>query len=194
MRLDTGLCARSVLAGVLLAFVLTNVGLAQERQAPPAGAAQPAQPAQGGQGQPAQAQQPGPPPVWVVSCDNNQGRLDCRAGQTVFVKPTGQRLLSVAVRVPADTKKPVLLLQVPLGVYLPAGASLEIGKTGAKTLPYRGCDQAGCLAEYAITDEEIAAMAKGSDLTISVQNQNRKPAFTITVPVTGFAAAYAKVK
>ena len=51
-----------------------------------------------------------------------------------------------------------------------------------------------CLAEYAITDEEIASMAKGSDLTISVQNQNRKPAFTVTVPVTGFAAAYAKVR
>jgi invasion protein IalB len=190
MRLDTGLCAQRVLAGTLLALLMTNTGLAQEKQTQPA---EPAPPAQGGQTQPNQVQS-GPPPVWVVSCDNNQGRLDCRAGQTVFIKPTGQRLLSVAVRVPADTKKPVLLLQVPLGVYLPAGASLEIGKAGAKTLPFRGCDQAGCLAQYAITDEEIASMAKGADLTISVQNQNRKPAFTVTVPVTGFAAAYAKVK
>ena len=66
--------------------------------------------------------QPGPPAIWVVSCDDNNGRLDCRAGQSVFIKKTGQRLLSVAVRVPADTKKPVLMLQVPLGVYLPAGA------------------------------------------------------------------------
>ena len=130
----------------------------------------------------------------MVSCDDNQGKLDCRAGQSVFIKPTGQRLLSVAVRVPADTKKPVLLLQVPFGVYLPAGASLQIGKAGAKTLPFKGCDRQGCVAEYAITDAEIAAMAKGSDLTISVQNQNRQPAFTVTVPVTGFAAAYAKVR
>jgi invasion protein IalB len=190
MRLDTGLCTQSALGGALLVFFTTTTGFAQEKQTQPAEAVQPAP---GGQIQPNQAQS-GPPPVWVVSCDNNKGRLDCRAGQTVFIKPSGQRLLSVAVRVPADTKKPVLLLQVPLGVYLPAGASLEIGKAGAKTLPYRGCDQSGCLAEYAITDEEIASMAKGSDLTISVQNQNRKPAFTVTVPVTGFAAAYAKVK
>ena len=122
------------------------------------------------------------------------GKLDCRAGQSVFIKTTGQRLLSVAVRVPADTKKPVLMLQVPLGVYLPAGASLQIGKDEAKTLPFRGCDRGGCVAEYAITETEIAAMTKGSDLTISVQNQNQQPAFTVTVPVTGFAAAYAKVK
>jgi invasion protein IalB len=86
------------------------------------------------------------------------------------------------------------MLQVPLGVYLPAGASLQIGKDGARTLPFKGCDRQGCVAEYAITDAEIAAMAKGSDLTISVQNQNRQPAFTVTVPVTGFAAAYAKVR
>ena len=102
--------------------------------------------------------------------------------------------MSVAVRVPADTKKPILLVQVPLGVYLPAGASLQIGKDEAKTLPFSGCDRGGCVAEYAITESEIAAMTKGSDLTISVQNQNRQPAFNVTVPVTGFAAAYAKVK
>ena len=118
---------------------------------------------------PAPPAQPGPPPIWVVSCDNNNGKLDCRAGQSVFIKTTGQRLLSVAVRVPADTKKPILMLQVPLGVYLPAGASLQIGQDEAKTLPFKGCDRAGCVAEYAITEAEIAAMTKGSDLKISVQ-------------------------
>ena len=135
-----------------------------------------------------------PPAIWVVNCSDNRGTLDCRAAQQVVIKTTGQRLLAVAVRVPPDTKKPVLMLQVPLGVYLPAGASLQIGKDEAKTLPFKGCDQGGCVAEYAITEPEIAAMTKGSDLTVSVQNQNQQPAFTITVPVTGFAAAYAKVK
>ncbi|MGH6825778.1 invasion associated locus B family protein [Methyloceanibacter sp.] len=161
---------------------------AQQRQPVPVPGATPAQPAQPGQ------QQPAPPPIWVVSCADNRGRLDCRAGQSVFIKNTRQRLLSVAVRVPPDTKKPVMMLQVPLGVYLPAGASLQIGQDEAKTLPFKGCDQGGCVAEYAVTEAEIAAMAKGSDLKISVQNQNQQPAFTVTVPVTGFAAAYAKVK
>ncbi len=135
-----------------------------------------------------------PAPIWVVNCSDNGGKLDCRAGQSLFLKNTGQRLLSVAVRVPADTKKPVLMVQVPLGVYLPAGASLQIGDGEPKTLPFKGCDQGGCLAEYAVTEAEIAAMTKGSDLKVSVENQNQKPAFTLTVPVTGFAAAYAKIK
>lgn len=76
---------------------------------------------QEGKGQQAQAAAPDqtrPPPIWVVNCTDNKGRLDCQAGQAIFLKTTGRRVLSVAVRVPADTKKPVMLLQVPLGVYL----------------------------------------------------------------------------
>lgn len=135
-----------------------------------------------------------PPAIWVVSCGDNRGKLDCRATQQVYVKTTGQRLVAVAVRVPPDTKKPTLMLQAPLGVYLPAGVSLQIGKDKAVTLPFKGCDRFGCLAEYKLNDAELAAMLKGSGLTISVQDQSQKPAFTITVPVTGFAEAYAKIK
>lgn len=181
MCLATNLNSSKFAIGVsaLLSLLsLTGGALAQSQQ-PKAAAAQPA------------AQ---PPAIWVVNCGDNKGKLDCRAAQSVFIKNTGQRLLSVAVRVPPDTKKPILLLQVPLGVYLPAGASLQIGEDAAMTLPYKGCDQSGCVAEYAVTDAEIASMTKGSDLKISVQNQNQQPAFTITVPVTGFGAAYAKVK
>ncbi len=182
MRLAANLCGWSIVTSAVLAFFMATGGLAQTAQQPAT---------------PAQAQQPGkavPPAVWIVNCENNRGKLDCRASQSIFIKSTGQRLLSVAVRVPSDTKKPVLMVQVPLGVYLPAGASLKIGQDEAKKLPYRGCDQAGCVADYAISESEIAAMTKGADLTVSAQNQNQQPAFTLTVPTTGFAAAYAKVR
>jgi invasion protein IalB len=181
MRLVSKLCGLRLIGSSILVLLMTAAGLAQtveQKQPSP----------QAGQ------QQARPPAIWVVSCADNNGKLDCRAGQTVFLKNTGQRLLSVAVRVPADTKKPVMMIQVPLGVYLPAGASLQIGEDKAKTLPFKGCDQGGCLAEYAVTEAEIAAMTKGSELKVSVQNQNQQPAFTLTIPVTGFAAAYAKVK
>ena len=138
------------------------------------------------------AAQPGPPPVWVVNCSET-GALDCRAGQAVFIKTTGQRLLSVAVSVPADTKKPVMLLQVPLGVYLPAGVSLQIGKDAPRHFHTKGARRVGA-SQIRRDRSQIGAMLKGSDLTISVQNQNRQPAFTVTVPVTGFAEAYAKIK
>jgi invasion protein IalB len=113
--------------------------------------------------------------------------------QSLFVQQTGQRLLTVAVRIPPDTKKPVLLLQLPLGIYLPAGATLQVGKDQAKAVPLQTCDQNGCIAEYPITDAEIAAMAKGADLTISMQNMKKEPV-PFTMPILGFAGAYAKIK
>jgi invasion protein IalB len=142
----------------------------------------------------AQAGQPSQPqPNWIVTCSQATAGLDCRAGQSLFLRKTRQRVLSVAVRVPADTKKPVLLMQLPLGVYLPAGATLQIGKEEAKTLPFLGCDQGGCVAEYPVTDGELAAIVKGADLTISAQTGSKKP-FSLTVPALGFGAAYAKIR
>jgi invasion protein IalB len=182
MRLSTNIGARKrqIAGGAFLCLLALGSGaLAQtQQQRAPAPQAQPSR----------------PPAIWVGNCQDNNGKLDCRAGQAVFVKNTGQRILSVAVRVPADTKKPILMVQVPLGVYLPGGASLQIGQDQPKVLPFKACDQGGCLAEYPATEAEIAAMSKGADLKVSVQNQNQQPAFTVTVPTTGFSAAYAKVK
>jgi invasion protein IalB len=132
-------------------------------------------------------------PTWSMNCANRNGGLDCRAVQSLFMKSTGRRLLSVVVHVPPDTKKPELLLQLPLGIYLPAGASLQIGKDEAKTVPFKSCDQFGCLAEYAITEAEIAALSNGQDLKLTMVNLQNEP-ITLTVPSLGFADAYAKVK
>ena len=171
MCLSPKRCGQRLIAGVVLGLLMTASGVAQTTQ-----------------------QEEGPPPVWTVNCLDNQGKLDCRAVQSAFDTRTGQRVLAVAVRVLPESKKPVLMVEVPLGVYLPAGASVQIGKDKAKVLPFKGCYQAGCVADYDITESEISAMTKGSDLKISVQNQAQKPAFDVTIPVTGFADAYAKVK
>jgi invasion protein IalB len=183
-------CAVAVLlSGAALYFYPLSSGVAQtaqEKQPTPGAATEtPTQPAPG--------QAAPPQPTWAMNCGNTPQGLDCRAVQSLFLKNTGQRLLSVVVHVPADTKKPVLLMQLPLGVYLPSGATLQIGKSEAKSVAFKSCDQFGCIAEYPITEAEIAAISKGSDLTITMQNLRKEPV-TVTVPSLGFAAAYAKVK
>ena len=39
----------------------------------------------------------------------------------------------------------------------------------ARRFRSRACDRGGCIAEYAVTDAELGAIAKGADLTISAQ-------------------------
>lgn len=189
MRFCSKISARKLtIAGgaVLCLLGFGTVAVAQTAQ--PKGAPQVNAPADAA-GQPSQ-----PQPNWIVTCSQTRPGLECRAGQSLFLRQTRQRVLSVAVRMPADTKKPVFLMQLPLGVYLPAGATLQIGKDEAKTLPFTNCGQGGCIAEYAVTDAELAAIAKGADITISAQRSGDRKPFTLTVPALGFAAAYAKIK
>jgi invasion protein IalB len=189
MRLYAEMSPRilTLTAGALLCLVsFGGGGIAQTAQ--PKGQAHQVEAPADAAGQPSR-----PQPNWIVSCNQTRAGLECRAGQSLFLRKTRQRVLSVAVRMPADTKKPVLLVQLPLGVYLPAGATLQIGKLEAQTLPYISCNQGGCIAEYAVTEGELNSIVKGSDLTISAQTTERKP-FTLTVPALGFAAAYAKIK
>ena len=140
------------------------------------------------QGEPAPNQ---PQSIWGVNCAGVPGGLDCRAVQNVRMTNTGQ--LSVAVRLVPETKKPMLLLVVPLGIQLPAGVTLQFGQEEARVVPLQNCDASGCLAQYALTDADIAAMVRGQTVTVKVQDPN-KQTISVQVPSTGFAAAYAKIK
>ena len=189
MRLKLSACKLLIAGGAALLCLLDfGSGALAQAQQPKTPAAQGTTAPAESAGQPSQ-----PQPNWVVRCSQTRAGLECRAGQSLFLKTSRQRVLSVAVRMPADTKKPVLLLQLPLGVYLPAGTTLHIGKGEARTLPFISCDRGGCLAEYNVTDAELSSVAKGADLSISAQDTQKKP-FTLTVPALGFAAAYAKIK
>ena len=133
-------------------------------------------------------------PVWVVNCSNSGAGLDCRATQSIFHEKTRQFVLSFAVRVPPDTKKPVILIRVRLGLYVPAGVLIQFGKDPVRAVPLQSCDRTGCYAEYDIADGEIAAMMKGKDVTISAQTPKREEAFNLRLSTKGFEAAYAKIK
>ena len=155
----------------------------EAQQSPIPEAQQPTSP----QGQPA-------PPQWALGCSNTQAGLDCSATQSILVAQGGRNVrVSALVRIPPDTKKPVLLLALPLGVYLPSGVTLQFGNGGPKAIPFQSCNPSGCVAEYAIAQAEIASLQNGTGLTLSVQTVD-KTSFKFNLPAAGFAAAYAKIK
>jgi invasion protein IalB len=132
-------------------------------------------------------------PDWAVNCSTVQTQLTCVASQSFFVKETGQRFMTVSVNPPRADKKTTLVLQLPLGIYLPAGVSMQFGKAAAKTIPIISCDQSGCYAEYAVTDAEVKSMLNGENLQVAVQTRDQKP-LSVTVPFAGFDVAYSKLR
>jgi invasion protein IalB len=132
-------------------------------------------------------------PTWQVSCTNSPSGMNCRAIQMLFITKTGQRVMTIAVHLLPDSDVPEMLLALPLGGYLPAGAVLRFGKEQAKTVPIESCDRSGCLAKYTVTQADLASLLKGTDLTISMQDVQKRP-IAYTVPAAGFAEAWAKIK
>jgi invasion protein IalB len=136
-----------------------------------------------------------PPPGWAARC-GSAGRdapLECAIEQSAVLPRTGQLVILVNIRVPADTHTPSALIQLPLGLNLPGGAKLQVDDGAATDMQIQTCEARGCYAGTTIAPDLLAAMKSGKQLKISFQNLN-KETLTVPLPLADFAAAYDKIK
>jgi invasion protein IalB len=139
---------------------------------------------------------PAPPaPGWIARCGSasRDAPLECAIEQNAVLPKTGQLVIAVNIRVPADTHTPSALIQLPLGLNLPGGAKLQIDDGKAVDLQIQTCEARGCYAGTAIAPDLLAAMKAGKQLKISFQNL-AKETLTVPLPLADFAAAYDKIK
>jgi invasion protein IalB len=149
--------------------------------APPAGTAAPATP-------PAS-------PGWAVRCSSasRDAPLECAIEQSAVLTKTGQLIILVSVRVPGDTHTPVALVQLPLGLNLPAGAKIQIDDGKTVDLQIQTCENRGCYASMPVAAELLSALKSGKQLKVLFQDM-AKETITIPIPLADFAAAYDKIK
>jgi invasion protein IalB len=136
-----------------------------------------------------------PPPGWIARCASasRDAPLECAIEQNAVLPRTGQLVIAVNIRVPADTHAPSALIQLPLGLNIPNGAKLQVDDGKATDLQIQTCEARGCYAGTAIAPDLLAAMKSGKQLKVSFQNLN-KETLTIPLPLADFAAAYEKIK
>ncbi|MBH5367083.1 invasion associated locus B family protein [Bradyrhizobium glycinis] len=179
----------------LAAAVLLSAGAAHAQQgtkknAAPAPAAQPA-PA------PTQAQADGASgqPGWIVRCTSasRDAPLECAMEQNAVLTKTGQTVVLINIRIAPDTRTPIALLQLPLGLNLPVGAKLQVDEGKTADLQIQTCENRGCYASTPIAADLLAALRSGKQLKVSFQNM-AKETIAIPMPLGDFAAAYDKIK
>jgi invasion protein IalB len=192
--------AKPLALAILLAVGLAAAGHAQSApkakgpasagQAAPAAAA-PAAPPAADQGAASAPPQPG----WAARCSSvsRDAPLECAIEQTAVLTKTGQLIVLVNIRVPSDTRAPVALVQLPLGLNLPAGAKLQIDDGKAADLQIQTCENRGCYASTPVAADTLAALKSGKQLKVSFQTMT-KETITIPMPLGDFAAAYDKIK
>jgi invasion protein IalB len=135
------------------------------------------------------------PPGWVARCSSasRAASLECAIEQSAVLTKTGQLIVLVNVRVPAETRAPIALVQLPLGLNLPAGAKIQVDDGKTSELQIQTCEARGCYANVPISPDVLAALKSGKQLKVSFQNL-AKETITIPMPLADFAAAYEKIK
>nr|WP_245313115.1 invasion associated locus B family protein [Bradyrhizobium macuxiense] len=134
-------------------------------------------------------------PGWVARCTSasREAPLECAMEQTAVLSKTGQLVVLVNIRVPGDTRVPVALIQLPLGLNLPVGAKLQVDEGKAVDVPIQTCEARGCYVNAPIAADILSALKSGKQLKVSFQNLS-KETITIPMPLSDFAAVYEKIK
>jgi invasion protein IalB len=85
----------------------------------------------------------------------------------------------------------LIAFMVPHNVLLEAGLGLQIGKDPVKVVPYRSCNNVGCLAVQPLDDATRSALNSNTETKISFTGAqpNDKPQ-TFTVSFKGFSPAF----
>jgi len=177
-------------------FALCGQGHAQApapkaKNAPPVAQAAPGPTAAASEGAGASA----PPPGWIARCSSGSraSSLECAIEQSAVLTKTGQLIVLINIRVPAETRTPIALVQLPLGLNLPAGAKFQVDDGKAAELQIQTCEARGCYANMPISPEMLGTLKTGKQLKVSFQNL-AKETITIPMPLGDFAAAYEKIK
>jgi len=170
---------------------------AQQKQAKPAAAAKssatPA--ASGAAAQAGSADNSSPPqPVWTSRCssDGRKSALLCEIEQSLFITKTGQLVASVNIKIPPDTRLPVMMIQLPVGLFLPGGVNLQIDEGKSQALVIQTCDLKGCYAATTVSPELLGALKSGKRLSVTFQNLNKENV-NLAFVLSGFAEGYDKI-
>jgi len=130
---------------------------------------------------------------WRVECANDGKQLDCRTINRVLQRDTQQLIAAVAVRIPPDTRKPVLAIQLPLGIQVTEGVTVRIDDRQTEHYPVQTCTQSGCIVGAPLGDALVGAMRGGRELKVAFHNLTNQT-ITVTMPLGGFALAHDKIK
>jgi invasion protein IalB len=134
-----------------------------------------------------------PTVAWATRCvsDSRTAPVDCSLVQRL-VTPQGEQVGGATIRMDA-TGKPNVLANLPLGLAIPAGVTMDVDGAQSQPLQLQTCDRNGCYAAAPIPDAVLAAMQKGKKFNVNFQTLNKR-AVSLPLSLAGFTAAYAKIK
>jgi len=137
---------------------------------------------------PASAQQAAPA-GWFKACSKQADNDVCNV-QNIRSAANGQLITAInLIEISGKTNRKIFQIAVPTGRIIPPGVGLQIDGGQTQSVPYSICLPDRCIAEAPLTDELVASLKRGVEMTLTTVNFQQKPN-PITFSLNGFTAAY----
>lgn len=133
---------------------------------------------------------------WGYNCEKSQDGSEelCFVFQNVTKKDSGELVLGARIAYRPGQEQPLLVVTVPLGTLLPAGAALTMDDIEPIKLAFFLCSAQGCTtAAQALTPEMVEAMKKGDKAVIRVAAPNQQ-VVGLPLSLNGFTKAMASLE
>ena len=129
---------------------------------------------------------------WTMTCTREGGRPSCAVLQTQGDRRTGRRQFSIELRTPRDGRAEGMIL-MPFGLQIEPGVTFKIDdRVLGKGAPYTSCVSDGCLVSISLPTVATDTMQTAQNMSVSGVKPDAKEPAAIQVPLTGFAAAFAR--
>jgi invasion protein IalB len=129
--------------------------------------------------------------AWRVECSGDGKALECRAFQQMVQDK--QLVAQITVRVPPDSKSPVMMIQLPLGLNVAEPVELKVDNGQPDRQRIQTCTSTGCFAGSTLNDKFVSSMRSGTYLKVAFQDSAKK-AIAFDIPLLGFGLALDKIK
>ncbi len=129
---------------------------------------------------------------WTTNCARAEGKTSCLVTQSQGDRQSGRRQFVIELRTPQEGRAEGLIL-MPFGLNIETGVTFKLDESVlGKGAPYTTCTSEGCLVPISFPTLATDAMKTAKALVVNAQKANSTESVTITLPLGGFNAAFAR--
>lgn len=123
---------------------------------------------------------------WQVQCPGAEAGAKtqprCNLFQNVSLQNSKQTVMQIAVGYLPKVENPLMLITLPLGIWLPPGAILDIDGKQLRKMEFDRCGQdSGCLIGFQVESGLQAKLRAGTVMHVTYRDAGHRP---ITLPVS----------
>ena len=131
---------------------------------------------------------------WTVECGAAAEGSErfCRMTQRLEQSVARKQILAIFIRAKSEDSAAMMTLIGPLGISLAGGITVSVGDNRLVEADFLTCRPGGCMARKELGSEAIEAFRAGNEAIVKMVALNGD-AFAITVSLSGFSAAWARL-